>query len=619
MIRLRNSDLENQMLAKKKTRSNSRTSLLIAFVGFTFVARDQVCAQELSIPMAGHGQLAAPLEWIEDPANTSQSWMAQASQDGRLLLTANEAFFPKLGLVAGGQGRVPDTNGLNKGRSFERIERWDPGDVAEWGLLLQKAGDLKVRVVMSSKGRDGQFKLQLGQSIVEVQPDVSAKPTVSSEGVLKVTRLGKHSLNLICNQASPETSLHWIELSGAAAEGASILRKRWRPAAAHTKFSSSESPQRVRLWVMEMDAVAGTLDFYSPITTPFGYYGPTWRADGTVNSQFNFSLWSYGRGKEAPPIEQQSHLLAIGNPNATFGEFGHEGTGVKVRDWHPLAGRQGQRQAFALRVEPGTPYDTYYSYFYASDQKRWRLFAVGNKYSKRKPIDSLTVGSFVEVPGPSQVQRTGPYPRVMRYRGWVMDEQGDWFALDQMTNGNVDRETGLTHTRRGVTPDGWFYLQTGGWEFRKAASDRFTTLPAKSLKRGIGYLQEHMKASLMIVPSEISVSSTVVRQSRLEVTYKTKNLGHNASVTLYWGTEEALTFADRWQHQRVLELADDISTNSAESSAENSARNSPGGRDHKFTINRVPPGKTIYFRLKLRNHEGQFWTRQTSIVQPLSK
>ena len=73
---------------------------------------------------------------------------------------------------------------------------------------------------------------------------------------------------------------------------------------------------------MEMDAVPGDLGFYAPITTPFGYYGPTWQADGTVNAGFNFSLWSYGRGQEEPPVEQLSHLLAIGNRDATFGGFG---------------------------------------------------------------------------------------------------------------------------------------------------------------------------------------------------------------------------------------------------------------------------------------------------------
>lgn len=598
------------------------TLMTIVFSDAHVIAQERAEAERnlpptLLTPMSDQAQLGLPAQWTAPPSNHRQSWMAQTSRDERLILTANESFFPTLGLVATGKGNIPDVSGLNKGRTFERIEQWDQGDTAEWGLLFKEAGTLKIRVAMSQKSEtaeksnaaeksNGLFSIRLDRSSIDFQTTNSVHATIVCQGSLDVSEPGKHSLKLICNRSTP-ASFHWIELSGPAAKGGAVLRKRWRPAAAHTKFSSSESPQHIRLWVMEMDAVAGTLDFYSPITTPFGYYGPTWRADGTVNSQMNFSLWSYGRGKEAPPIEQQSHLLAIGNSDATFGEFAHEGTGVKVRDWHPLAGRQGQRQAFALRVEPGTPYDTYYSYYYASDQKRWRLFSIGNKFNDGKPIDSLWVGSFVEVPGPPHVQRTGPYPRVMRYRGWVMDENEQWFALDQMTNGNVDRKTGLTHTRRGVTPDGWFFLQTGGWEFFKPPTGRFTTLPHQPVKRGIGYLQQHMKESLMTVPSEISVAAASLHQGRVEATYRIRNLGRNATVSVFWGTEEALTFADRWQHQLQLDSFTDQSNETT------------GNSTHEITFGGIPAGKTIYFRLKLTNHEGQFWTRKTSIVQPLSK
>ena len=151
-----------------------------------------------------------------------------------------------------------------------------------------------------------------------------------------------------------------------------------------------------------------------------------------LNTGFNFSLWSYGRNQPEPPVEQLSHLIAIGNPNAKFGGFGHEGTGVKIRDWEPLKGRQGQRQTFALRVEPGDIYDTYYSYFFATDEDRWRLFGAGKKFNKRKPIKSLWVGSFVEVPGPPHVQRTGLNERRMCYRGWMMDADNRLHPIDRM-------------------------------------------------------------------------------------------------------------------------------------------------------------------------------------------
>jgi len=191
---------------------------------------------------------------------------------------------------------------------------------------------------------------------------------------------------------------------------------------------------------MEMDAMPGELPFYSPITTPFGYYGPTWQANGKVNSSFNFSLWSFGRGKKAPPIEQLSHLLAAGDPKADLGGFSHEGTGVKIRNWEPLAGRQGQSQALALRVEPGTPYDTYYSYFYASDEKRWRLFGVGNRYNDGKPLKSLWVARFLAAPRRTDVHGTGVDRRTMRTRGCRMNTNGKWHPRSRKASSKSTKE-----------------------------------------------------------------------------------------------------------------------------------------------------------------------------------
>ena len=65
---------------------------------------------------------------------------------------------------------------------------------------------------------------------------------------------------------------------------------------------------------------------------------------------------------------------------------------------------------FALRFEPGDQYNTYYSYYFDQSQCCWNLFGIGKQHRRAKPIDSLWVGSFVEVPGPPQVQRTGVYP-----------------------------------------------------------------------------------------------------------------------------------------------------------------------------------------------------------------
>ena len=125
-------------------------------------------------------------------------------------------------------------------------------------------------------------------------------------------------------------------------------------------------------------------------------------------------------------------------------------------------------------VVPSEIYDTYYSYFYLAEKNEWRLFGVGNKYNKGKPLKSLWVGSFVEVPGPPHVQRTGLYPREMRYQGWVVQEDGQLLQLDTMSGGDVDKQTGLTYTHRGVTDDGWFFYERVGLVYTSAKGVELT-------------------------------------------------------------------------------------------------------------------------------------------------
>ncbi|HIF00198.1 MAG TPA: DUF3472 domain-containing protein [Fuerstia sp.] len=551
-------------------------------------------ARALSV---GIGQLSSPVKWMPDPDRRDVTYMVQKTRDARVFLTPNECFFPKLGLVAEGTGAIPDVANLNGGNSYASVTQWDEGDQVEWGVWLRNTGRVSVHVWISGSSA-GQFTVSLGgqEQSLSVPTTSSDKPTLAAGLEFKIESSGQHTLRITnTGKGSADTGLHWVEVSGPAVREGAVLRKRWRPAAAHTKFSSSHNPEAVRLWVMEVDAVPGSLDFYAPITTPFGYYGPTWKADGTVNSSFNFSLWSFSRNEPEPPVEQLSHLLAIGDRNAAFGTFGHEGTGVKIRDWEPLKGRQGQQQTLALRVEPGPTHSTYFSYFYASDEARWRLFGVGRKKNKRRPLTSLTVGSFVEVPGPPPRQRTGAYVRRMRYRGWVMDADGKWFGMDRMSAGDVNRETGLTYTDRGVAADGWFFMQTGGWTFRQPpAGGQVKAQPFD--RRTIPYLADDKLNALMSVPSAIEVTGVERTGDKARITFNIRNAGIRPEVAVHWGPTEGLTFADRWAHKTNVERARE-GTN-------------------QTVLKNVPQDGPLLVRLFLRNAEGQYWSPQTVVTNP---
>ena len=231
-------------------------------------------------------QLGAPLEWLEIPDAPGTFHQIQRTRDNHLLLTPNECFFPRLGLTAAGEGVVPDQGTLNGGKSFGHITDWDQGDVVEWGIWLDRPTRLALRPRMSAL--DG-FKFSLGGQ------DVSLGK--GEEFMSDITEPGRYVVRVTCAGTPADgTQFQWLEIAGTEMSGAAVLRKRWRPAAAHTRFSSPAAEDGVRMWIMEMDAVPGELDFYAPITTPFGYYGPSWNADGTVKSGMNFSLWSYGRG-----------------------------------------------------------------------------------------------------------------------------------------------------------------------------------------------------------------------------------------------------------------------------------------------------------------------------------
>ena len=546
-------------------------------------------------PSVGDGQIGVPFSWQACGDDPNSLCMLQKTRDSVLYLTPNESFFPMRGLVAAGQGQVPDLENLNSGKSFAWIEKWDAGDVAEWVWFAPQAGEGTITLWMSAKSDGGTFSMSMDNKTVSFAVKSSENPSSVFSCPFKVTDPGLHRLRIVCDKAAAGIQFHWMTLSGSFVKGAAVVRKRWRPSAAHTKFSSSQAKKPIRLWVMEMDAVPGDLGFYAPITTPFGYYGPTWQADGTVNAGFNFSLWSYGRGQKEPPIEQLSHLLAIGNRDATFGGFGHEGTGVKIRDWDPLSGHQGQRQVLALRVVPSETYDTYYSYYYVADENEWRLFGVGNKYNKGKPLKSLWVGSFVEVPGPPHVQRTGLYPREMRYRGWVVQEDGQLLQLDHMSGGDVDKQTGLTYTHRGVNDDGWFFLRTGGLSFHKPLSPGGVDLAEDNhLKDLPAYLAPEHKESLLGVPSEVTVQSVEVTPEGLNIEYRIDHLGQDPELKVYWGAQDGLTFADRWEHSECL----------------------PNVKEGKneFTLKSATPLNNARLRLFLKNDDGQFWSANSTRV-----
>ena len=72
------------------------------------------------------------------------------------------------------------------------------------------------------------------------------------------------------------------------------------------------------------------------------------------------------------------------------------------------------------------------------------------------------------------------------------------------------------------------------------------------------------------------------------------SLGSNPELKVYWGAQDGLTFADRWEHSERL----------------------PNVKDGKneFTLKSATPLNNARLRLFLKNDDGQFWSANSTRV-----
>lgn len=277
---------------------------------------------EVFVMPDGQGQLSEPAEWFtagKDEFGHRIEYNGQAAQDGKIILTASNGFFDH-GIKASGESDLKDTaNGHKKGSKgkshapliasdYAYLDGWDKsGESMRWHLYVAKTGSVKFSINLKSniKNPDGEIVVSFaGQEKRIKSNDAKAR----KDGlVFQVANPGKHTLQLKAETADgqPLGELHTVDVYGPAVDGAKLLRARWRPAAVHGGYRSSKM-EDTTMWVMVSKSLGSTTS-YSPITTPFGYYGGSFGADQRFQGGFNFSMWS----AENAPLEQQAHLLAL--------------------------------------------------------------------------------------------------------------------------------------------------------------------------------------------------------------------------------------------------------------------------------------------------------------------
>jgi len=563
--------------------------------------------------------------WIKGEAGVLH--LSQLAAAGIIDLTPTNGFFDR-GFVAIEPGPMVPGDKALIGASYGALAPSKSGahGEARWYLYLAQPGEirfaLRLSVPAAEVGRVWTLRVggETRQIIGALSDGTSDQP---GELVFKMPVTGKVPVVLSYEKPSgPDQSLlRRIRLTGPSVVSAQLLRARWRPAAVHARFSAPTECKQPSLWVFESHAKLATAS-YAPMTTSFGYFGTVFDARGKIapGAGFNFSMWVASAGaKGAPSLPEMSRLLGTSLPEATYSTFGHEGTGVKFRN--AVAYPTGaDRTIQALRAEREGAVCTYHGYFYDEHANCWRLYASAQDYNLKRQGAAAksgtlpSTGSFCEVPGPPNTERTGDVVRSILRRGWFQGSNGSWHAAvlsdgkdrAQTTGGGDKNPADMqgTNLRVTVTDDGWFEMSTGGIDFYPQSVVASQIIHAE--KPLPDYLAPAKVAALREGPvAFLSHEAKVLTSGAAEITYQLGKMGSNARAVLYYGTVDCITFVagkpvnnsaaerDIYAPERVWQQS--TSPQTAE----------PG--TNIFRLTNLVSGKTYYYRLFVSHAEGKSW------------
>lgn len=590
-----------------------RNFLVLLFGIFAGFTTELSIAADENAP-TGTGQLeTAPVLFEAGTDAQGRAFLlnGQPAVGGKLILTASNGFFDSGTCRAGGESSLPKVgdDSLIK-PNFAFLNQWKKtSGTIRWHLWLPQPGTVRLSMNMNVTPQQAGSQLVVvlaGQK--RTVTTVAASPDSPQPWGLtfEVTQPGEHTVSISATKIRDAVSgvgeVHPIDVFGPAIQNAQLLRARWRPAAVHGGYASSRT-NRSRMWVMTTRSLC---DFssYSPITTPFGYYGTSFDADRRTKGGFNFSMWAAGKGRNVPPLEQMPHLLAAGSPEAEFSGFGHEGSGVKLRGWTPMPDRP-KICVQALRVESEGNYDTYHGYFWDHPSQQWKLYAVGRKWNGGKPKDHLSPGSFCEVPGPPQVQRSGDRVREVRRRGWHYGEDKQWHSMDTFKCRSKEPANKFWST----TADGEFAMGTGGMRYYQ-----FVNPPAPTEHKAVPvFLTPSATQQLYRLPADISKAyATHVTSNSASINLAIAASGKDSRVQIYYGETDCLTFARRKLHGTERNSAVSQSTQADNRSWSHNSTTAPvSNGSGQLLLTDLKPATTYYYRALITNDAGKRWTFQT--------
>ncbi len=214
--------------------------------------------------------------------------------------------------------------------------------------------------------------------------------------------------------------------------------------------------------------------FYNEVTVPkegetmHSYYMAAGFGEGYFGMQFNspterrvlFSVWSPFDTQDPKniPDDQKIRLLRQGK-DVHIGEFGNEGSGGQSYLKYPW--KAGETYKFLMQVRPDGEGNTVYTaYFYATDEKEWKLIA-----SFLRPQTNTWyrhAHSFLENFNPNQ----GYLSREVYFGNqWARSKEGEWTRLTDATfthDATASAKVRLDY-QGGNAKNNRYYLKMGGF------------------------------------------------------------------------------------------------------------------------------------------------------------
>ncbi len=573
------------------------------------------CTHAEDIPKQGplgNGQLEIAPKLIPggiDDDGRKYSYLGQPAGEKKIIFTASNGFFTKGTCTAAGESSLPKVGDETLiAPNYGWLEKWkDTAGTLRWYVHIAKPGKLRLQTFLEVSGQEpgAEIEIQLGDQL-------ETMTTGSSDGmkpqnwdvVFDVPEPGEYQISLRA-ASIPNSSvgkLHRIEAFGPALDGAHLLRVRWRPAAVHGGYESRKAGD-TNLLVMTTRSTE-PISSYSPVTTPFGYYGTSFTAEQRSNGEFNFSMW--GQDGAMSDLKQMPHLLGIGSPVGEFSGFGHEGSGVKARGWTPMP--DGPELCVqALRVERGDLYDTYYGYYFDHPTNAWKFYCAGNKWHGGKIKPELKVGSFCEVPGPPQNERTGDVYREVRRRGWYHDG-GKWTPMETFNIGGTGSKGEVPVNKSWFTSaDGEFAMGCGGIRLYEAAQPE-APAPQSELPY---FLKSETVANLFSLPITFeNIRTTEISSTEATIEIPVTKGDELSNGAVYYGTVDALTFAPRELHgtEKKSELSQSVLENAWQ---EMHGIESVSAGSNLIQLTELSPDTTYFYRVLVNNNVSRIWNDET--------